>query len=390
MPSWRVPRGGASPTPRPTRYQTLTKELENVQRDENIRAAHARNMAPAGAAPRVNGTRPRPEDTVDAAFNAYLRTGQPNADIAHLRATITNAQGEGAGSTGGYLVPTTFRQKLIDRMKAFGGIANHVENIDTTDGNPIEWPTLDDTSNEGEIVAENGTFTSGADLVFGSGALGAYKYMTGGAGALPLRVPLELLQDAAFNVEKLVSDKLGERLARIQARHLVTGSGVSQPQGIVTGRTPVQMAANSAITYADLVRIIHSVDPAYRMSGDCKWGMNDTTISVIESMVDSHGDPLWKRPTDGMSSDFTSGSLLGYPVVIDQTFPDYDADDSTDLCGVFGNLREGYIKRNVRDVVVIVNPWTRANYGQVEFTAWSRMDAIQQNTNAYVVWSGKS
>lgn len=381
-----------------TRYEALKAELINVQRDEAIRNHNATMNAPAGAPYRTGNAKPKPEDTVDQAFNHYLRTGVANSDIAHLWVNakgertggITNAQAEGAGSTGGYLVPTTFLRKLTERMKAFGGLANHIDHIDTSDGAPIEWPTVDDTSNEGEIVAENNTFTSGADLVFGTVQLGAYKYMTGGANALPLRVPVELLQDAAFDVEGLVTRKLGERLARIKARHLVTGTGVSQPQGIIQGRTPIQTAANTGLVYGDLIRIIHSVDPAYRSSADCKWAMNDTTISVIESMLDSHGDPLWKRPTDGMSADFTSGSLLGYPVVIDQGFADFTKNDSTKVAGVFGNLREGYVQRNVKDVVVIVNPWTRANYGQVEFTAWCRMDAAQQNTNAYVAFSGNS
>lgn len=370
------------------RYSALKTEMTNAQRDKGIRDENEKMNAPAGGVPRTGDGKPKAEDTVDAAFTNYLRTGQANADIAHLR--VTNAQGEGAGTTGGYLVPTTFRQKLVDRMKAFGGIANHVEQFNTTDGAPVEWPTLDDTANEGEIVAENNTFTGGADLVFGTAQLGAYKYMTGGANALPLRVSVELLQDAAFDVEALVSRKLGERLARIQARHLISGTGIGQPLGIVTGRTPRQMNANTAITYADLVGIIHSVDPAYRNSADCKWAMNDTTLSVIESMVDSHGDPLWRRPDGGMSADYTSGTLLSYPVVIDQGFDTYAVADSTKLAGVFGNLKEGYVERTVKDVVVIVNPWTRANYGQVEFTAWSRMDATQQNTAAYVVFSGKS
>ena len=37
---------------------------------------------------------------------------------------LRNAQGEGAGSTGGFLVPPGFRQKLVDRLKAYGGVAS--------------------------------------------------------------------------------------------------------------------------------------------------------------------------------------------------------------------------------------------------------------------------
>ena len=77
-------------------------------------------------------------------------------------------------------------------------------------------------------------------------------------------------------------------------------------------------------------------------------------------------------------------------VTVDQAMPDLDVDDSTDHWGAFGNIREGYVIRRVRDVTVFVDPYGRAANGQVQFHAWARMDATQQNTNAYVALSGKS
>jgi HK97 family phage major capsid protein len=111
--------------------------------------------------------------------------------------------------------------------KSFGGFAAEVETLDT--GTARRWSTraVDDTANLGGITAESAAITSGADLVFGTVTLGAYKYTSAGAGSnLPLRVPVELLQDSAFDVESLVARKLGERIARAQAAHWVTGTGV--------------------------------------------------------------------------------------------------------------------------------------------------------------------
>lgn len=370
-------------------YEAHRQELVKAQRDESIRAHNAQTNAPQGAVPRTGAPTSRKPETISQAFNAYLRTGQPNADISDLR--VSNAQGESAGSTGGYMVPTEFRKKIIERMRAFGGIAPYVENINTTDGRPIEWAvTLDDTSNTGEVVAEGGAPTTGADLVFDQVQLGAYRFATAGANADPLRVSVELLADAAFDVEGLVSRKLGERLARIQAPSLVRGSGVGEPLGLVTSRTPVQPAANTGPVYDDLITWEHSVDPAYRALGNCAWAMNDASLAYFKKLKDSHGDPLW-RPADATMATPTGGGMLnGYPVIIDQSFVDMDVDDSTDLWGAFGDFREGYVRRNVRDVVIIVNPWSRANNGQVEFSAWSRMDGTRQNDNAFIVLSGKS
>lgn len=100
------------------------------------------------------GTEP---DKVERAFEQYLRTGVQQAELAEFR-----AQSEGTNSAGGYLVPQGFRNKLVERMKQFGGIATEAEIITTSEGNLLPYPTVDDTANVGEIVAEGGTFAAGA------------------------------------------------------------------------------------------------------------------------------------------------------------------------------------------------------------------------------------
>lgn len=371
------------------RYEALEGKLEAAQKDQEIRSRQTAYETPVAVG--VHVTAPKDDDTLERAFDAYLRTGRENADLVELR-----AQGEAAGPEGGFLVPDGFRNKLVERMVAFGGIASAAETITTGTGNPMSWPTLDDTSNVGEIVNEGGTFSSGADIVFGQEELSAYKYMAGGGSQLPLRVSVELLQDAAFDVQGLVSRLLGTRIARIQATHLVTGTGINEPQGITTGLTGIEIAADTAgVTYADLVAFIHSIDPEYR--DGAMWGFNDATLKTLELITDSNGDPIW-RPFNATMSTGAQGNagkvgqtgvLLGYPYLVDQGFPDIDVDANTVNWGVFGQLREGYLVRRVKDVTLIVNPWTRAANGQVEYTAWARMDAVQQNTNAYVALTGE-
>lgn len=369
-----------------SRYEELEGKLQAARRSAEIVKRQAAYTAPVRSSISAlqTGAVQKEDDTLERAFDHYLRTGERNSDLQELR-----AQGETNGSEGGYLVPDGFRQKLVDRMKAFGGIANAVENIDTEEGRPLEWPTCDDTSNVGEIVSEGGTFSSGADIVFGSANLGAYKYMAGGASNLPLRVSVELLQDAAFDVAGFVSDKLGERIARIQAQHLVKGSGSGQPKGLIHGLTGIELGDDTkGVTYDDLVNFIHSVDPAYR--DGAVFAFNDKSLATIRKIKDSHGDPIWRPSTADMGTALGAGTLMGYPVVIDQAFDDLVVDNNTVNWGAFGNLRAGYVKRNVRGITVVVNPWTRAANGQVEFTAWARMDGVPQNTNAYVALTGEA
>lgn len=360
-----------------SRYEDLEKELRTAQKaDEILKRNAAYNTV---TAPIVSASA-KPADTLDRAFEHYLRTGKENQDITELR-----AQGS-TGSAGGYMIPDGFRNKLVDRMVAFGGVANAVETIVTDAGNPVEWPTLNDTGNVGEIVGEGGTFAAGADLTFGTASLGAYKYMAGGATNLPLRVSVELLQDSAFDVQALVSSKLGERIARIQAQHIVRGDGSGEPLGLVHGLTGVKLGDGSVLTYDSLVDAMHTVDPSYR--DGAVWAFNDATLAEIKKIKDSHGDPIWRPSTADMATGTGGGSLLGHPVVIDQAFLNYAPADEAVNFGAFGNLREGYVIRRVQDITIVVNPYSRAANGQVEFSAWARMDATQQNTNAYVALSG--
>lgn len=368
-----------------TRYEDLEGKLTAARRSAEIATRHAAygTVSPA-VVPGHTSTKDN-EEELNRAFNNYLRTGKENADIVQLR-----AQGEGVASEGGYLVPTTMRNKLVERMKAFGGVANDVESVTTSTGEPMNWPTVDDTDNVGEIVKEGNTFTSGADLVFGEDSLGAYEYMAGGGSSTPLRVSRTLLDDAAFDVEGLVSRKLGERIARIQAPHIVTGTGAEEPLGLVTGLTGVEIAADTAgITYDDLIHFIHSVDPAYRENG-CQWAFNDASLEVIKKIKDSNGDPIWRPLTADMATDAGGGVLLGYRVRVDQAFPDFVAASNTVNWGVFGNLNEGYVIRRIKDVQILVNPYARMAYRQVEYSAWARMDATQQNTAAYVALTGEA
>ncbi len=361
-------------------YEALETQLRAAQKTVELRSRTQAYQAPNGSVQAaVHVTTPKEDDTLERAFDAYMRTGQPNADIAELR-----AQSVGTNSAGGYTVPETLLTKITERLKAFGGVANAVETITTDSGEPIRWPTLDDTGNSGVIAAE-GTApgSGGADLVFGEKTLGAFKYVAPGASNLPLRVSVELLQDSAFDVESLVTRKLSERIFRKQAAHWVNGAGTTEPLGL-TGGTAVAANTfdNAAPTYADLVNAVHQIDPAYR--DQAVWTFSDATLALIEGLVDSTGRPLLNSANDGINVGRANQTLLGYPVVIDQAWATY-TDGGTNKFGAFGDLRAGYIIRRVQDVTVIVNPYSRANEGQVEYTMWARADGTVQDANAFRV-----
>jgi HK97 family phage major capsid protein len=376
-----------------TQYEALEAELVTTQRTMQIQQRNAAYNMPTGA---PTGTPvagpvgvPRQDEGLENAFRAYLMTGQPNADLAELRGP-SMAQGSSVGSEGGYLVPPGFRAKIVERMKAFGGIANVCDQLNTTTGNNIDWPTIDDTSNVAEVVGESAAPANQNGLVFGKKELRAYTYQTGGPSSAPIKLPRELIQDQAFDLEGRLARLLGIRLARARAADLANGNGVGKPLGLVYGLTGIEPAADTAgITYDDLLTFIHSVDPAYRESGKCRWVFNDTSLKTIRQIKDSNGDPMWRSMTSTMGDAPGTGTLLDFPYTIDQGMPDIDIDNNTVNWGAFGDIEEGYVLRTVRGIEVVVNPWSSANTREIEYTAWMRADATQQNTAAYVALCGE-
>jgi HK97 family phage major capsid protein len=282
------------------------------------------------------------------------------------------------------MVPPGFRTKIVERMKAFGGFAAEAETITTSTGNNVEYPTLDDTANTGDITAESAAVASGADLVFGNVELGAYKYTSAGAGSnLPLRVPVELLQDSAFDVQALVSRALGTRIARAQAAHWVTGTGVSQPKGIMAASLTADRDLDTDDTpdYEDLVETQDLLDEAYEPNA--KWLMNKSTWTALRLIVDTNGRPIIQDSTEGIAQK-PRRLLLGSEVIIDNSVPAISSSADTKIIA-YGDFRESYVIRRVASLVIVVNPYTRSANGEVEYTAWERADGNIQNRNSYVI-----
>jgi HK97 family phage major capsid protein len=358
--------------------EDLERKLDLARKTEEIvkrNAAYRSSKAPAV----ITGKTSRGDDEVARAFDQYLRTGR-------VSDMIQRAQGEASGPAGGFLVPDGFRAQMVERRKAFGGVANNCEVITTESGNPLPWPLNDDTANVGAIVAEGANVPQGgADLVFATRALGAYKYGSGGASNAALKVSWELAQDSAFNLGEFVARKLGERIARAQAADWVVGTGTGEPQGLLSAQGGITAAtalsSNSAPTYADLVTIVHDLDPEYREGA--VWVFNDGFLEVLRKMEDQQDRPLFGSLNSWAMGDNPGGStLLGFPVIIDQACPD---PSSGNLFGFFGNLREAYVIRRVKDLTMVTLNEMYAANGQVGYLAWERADGMVQNPYAGVL-----
>ena len=191
------------------------------------------------------------------------------------------------GAAGGFTVmpDMRFAALILTAEKFFGGIeAAGADEITTDTGADLPFPTVDDTSNTGSIIAESGSHATGTDVTFGLKILKTYLYST-----KIVLVPWQLLQDTAIDIEQYLATLFGMRLGRIKNTHYTTGTGVSQPQGLMTAITVGRQAAvgnSTSWPFDDVYRTIHSIDPAYRQPGRCRWMMHDNTILQLRLAKD--------------------------------------------------------------------------------------------------------
>lgn len=257
------------------------------------------------------------------------------------------AQTAGTPTAGGYTVPTELSNQIIVSMKAWGPMYDEdiCTVMTTTGGNPIDLPTVDDTSVAVAKHTEAGAVTDdgGSDATFGKKTLSAYAYDTEW-----VKFSWELAQDSIFNFETLLGDLLGQRLGRRANTELTTGDGSGDPSGIVTasslGKTA---AATAAITYDEIIDLVHSVDPAYRQSPKTRFMFNDTTLGALRKLKDGEGRYIWSA---GDVQKGVPGSILGYNYSINQAMASLAAAAKPMIFGDFGK----YFVRKVGGIVMFV------------------------------------
>ncbi len=252
-----------------------------------------------------------------------------------LEATETRTLSTSA-ATGGEFIPEGFIRQVEINMLAFSGVLQVADILRTAGGGDLPWPTFDDTSNKGRLIAESGAVATNVDPSTSSVVLGAYKFTSD-----CILVPYELLEDEdlAPNLPVILSGALGERLGRIKEQYYTTGTNSSQPQGIVTGASSGKTAASTtAITGDEVIQLMHSVDPAYR--NGAAFMMHDSVVLALRLLKDGESQYLWQPGLQQGVPD----RLLGFPVFTNQEMASTLAADAKVM--LFGQLS----KHKVREV----------------------------------------
>lgn len=372
-----------------TELTELSADIERDQRDGDLEKRFAAidedTIVLNGAGERGNAS---DAGKYRKAFERFMRFGMNELEVEERQLLQRNqvdskddpqlrALGASTGSAGGYTVPEGFWAKVTETLKMFGGAMDGAEMVFTDSGAPLPWPTNDDTANVGYILGENVSGTNEGDLSFGQKSLGAYTFVSG-----PALVSFQLLQDSGIDIEAFAARKMGERIGRIQNTRFTTGTGSSQPQGYITGATTgVTTASATAITYDEIIDLIHSVDAAYRASGRCQFKLHDLVLAKVRKLRDDSGGaglgrPLWEPSTQVGQPD----TLLGYAVKVNN---DQDSTvAATKKTMAFGDFQSAFAVRKVNGGSLLRLTERYADALQVGFIGFERADSLVQDSGA--------
>lgn len=238
---------------------------------------------------------------------------------------------KGTATAGGNTVPTTFSDRFWAHLIETANIVNYATVLSTASGENIEIPTTTSHSS-GALITEGSTLTE-SDPAFAKRTLGAYKY------GLSIQVSSELLADSAIDLTGYLAMQAGRAVGNALGANLITGTGSSQPTGIMTSTTlgvTGGTGVSGAFTADNLIDLHYSVIAPYRNSASCGWLMRDATLATVRKLKGSDNNYLWVPGLAGAPD-----TILGKPVVTD---PNVAAVALSARSVAFGDLSAYYVR----------------------------------------------
>lgn len=342
----------------------LDAQISRVEAANKLQFENSQSEAVAERAERLDRDG-RGHSQAMKAFAKWARFGDAGL-TPEERGAFRADLGVGTTTAGGFTVQTEVAQTIIDALRNFGAMRRVATILRTAGGNPLLFPASDGTAELGAIVAENAA-AGDLDPAFTQIALPVFKY-----SSLVVPVSLELLQDSQIDVEGFVTNRLVDRLGRIQNRHFTIGTGTGQPTGLMIGATVGRAGTTgsaTSISYDELVDLEHSVDIEYRMRPDTGWMMNDLSVRQVRKVKDTAGMPIFARGAGNGAPEGNFNTLLGYKIEVNNEVAVMAANARSIAFGALA-------KYTIRDVIELLlqryDDSAYAKKGQVGFNAWAR------------------
>ena len=257
--------------------------------------------------------------------NALASADYRNAFDKFIEGNLSDVKAEmtvGVDADGGYIVPESYQRTVIEKLNALGR-TRAISNVMMTDSTlniPIEGDAPTFTwIDEGAAYGETKS-------TFGNKQIKAYKL--GGI----IKVSEELLQDNMINFDAYMAGQIAKGIDKAESPAFATGNGTGKPTGYSIAASVganSTTAATNAVTADELINIYYDLKEEYRSRAT--WRMNDKTEKAIRKLKNTDGDYIYSPAM----SEGERPSLLGRPIVIDNSLPDMGASAKFIVIGDF-------------------------------------------------------
>ncbi|OCX67047.1 capsid protein [Thioclava sp. SK-1] len=289
------------------------------------------------------------------AFASYLRSGDDDGlrGLA-LEGKSLNSQ---VSAEGGYLVDPQTSETIRSVLSATASI-RQVANVVQ-----VEATSFDVLVDHGEMgsgwASETAALTETATPQIDRISIPLHEL-----SALP-KASQRLLDDAAFDIETWLAERIADKFSRAEAAAFIMGDGADKPTGFLTHPTVDNdnwtwgnlgyVATGAEADFANtspadaIVDLVYALDAEYRARAS--FVMNSKTAGAVRKMKDADGRFLW---TDGLAAG-EPARLMGYPVLIAEDMPDIAAGT---FALAFGDFHQGYTIAERPELRVLRDPFS--------------------------------
>jgi HK97 family phage major capsid protein len=292
------------------------------------------------------------------AFTSFLRHGPERMALEDTKALVVSDD-----TRGGYLAPAEFQTEILKNLVEISPV-RQAARVGSTSAPSVILPARTGTPTAnwvGEVETRTETGSTYGQVEIPVHEMAAY-----------VDVSVQLLEDAAVNVESEVASDLAQEFGRLEGVSFVSGNGFKKPLGFMTaGQGIVEVITGSAATIADsdgqanaLIAALYDLPQQYRSRA--VFMMNGTTLGNVRKLKTVDKQYLWQPGIQAGEP----GTLLGRPVIEAPDMPDEGAGAFPIILGDFDAAYRIYDRVAMS---MLRDPYTQATTGKVRFHARRRV-----------------
>lgn len=278
-----------------------------------------------------------------------------NGDETELKAMQVGSEPDG-----GYTVLPSMADAIRTKVRNLSPIANLARRVSVDRADSWEEP-YDLTDIDAAWVGENAARTALSTATIGLLHVPLQEIYTSQV------VTQKLLDTSMFDIGAWIEGRIANKFARTEGSAFINGDGIAKPKGLLSYATSTSgdsTRADGVLQYVPsgaagafastnpvdcIVDLVHALRAPYR--ANAAFLMNSKTAGLARTLKDSYGRFLWYDSlAEGMPN-----MLMGYPVYMDEEFPDIAANSYSIA---FGDFAQAYVIAEQPGIKLLRDPFT--------------------------------